>query len=397
MKTYNYLIVGAGIAGVTAAKEIRKHDKEGSILLLGNEKVRPYFRIQLTAILGDDAPEIPYLDKEGWEEKLALDVKPGAEVVSVDFDAMTVTLADGEKIQGEKILLANGSHSSVPPFKNNELKGIFTLRNWDDLMTIQSYIKGFEDTKHIAVIGGGLLGLEAANSLKKSGHVVAIINRSEYLLSKQLDRELGMMLNEEMKDLGFMVFTEKSTKAFIGEDDVRGIEFDDGTAADFDMVLISAGVRPNTELFKDTGLEVNKGVIVDSHLMTNKANVWAAGDVAEVEGRVMGIWPASRAMGKVAGANMAGGDGTYENPKAHTKLDLDTIQIFSAGKIGEGDVYFYDDGDIHHRLYATDGKVTGAVLYGDTSAMGTFRKLVEAHAPIEEALDGAYPFKSEKE
>lgn len=168
MKTYNYLIVGAGIAGVTAAKEIRKHDKEGSILLLGNEKVRPYFRIQLTAILGDDAPEIPYLDKEGWEEKLALDVKPGAEVVSVDFDAMTVTLADGEKIQGEKILLANGSHSSVPPFKNNELKGIFTLRNWDDLMTIQSYIKGFEDTKHIAVIGGGLLGLEAANSLKKA-------------------------------------------------------------------------------------------------------------------------------------------------------------------------------------------------------------------------------------
>lgn len=397
MKTYNYLIVGAGIAGVTAAKEIRKHDKEGSILLLGNEKVRPYFRIQLTAILGDDAPEIPYLDKEGWEEKLALDVNFDAEVVSVDFDAMTVTLAGGEIIQGEKILLANGSHSSVPPFKNNELKGIFTLRNWDDLMTIQSYIKSFEDTKHIAVIGGGLLGLEAANSLKKSGHVVAIINRSEYLLSKQLDRELGMMLNEEMKDLGFMVFTEKSTKAFIGEDEVRGIEFDDGTAADFDMVLISAGVRPNTELFKDTGLEVNKGVIVDSHLMTNKANVWAAGDVVEVEGRVMGIWPASRAMGKVAGANMAGGDGTYENPKAHTKLDLDTIQIFSAGKIGEGDVYFYDDGDIHHRLYATDGKVTGAVLYGDTSAMGTFRKLVEAHAPIEEALDGAYPFKSEKE
>lgn len=397
MKTYNYLIVGAGIAGVTATKEIRKHDKEGSILLLGNEKVRPYFRIQLTAILGDDAPEIPYLDKEGWEEKLALDVNFDAEVVSVDFDAMTVTLAGGEIIQGEKILLANGSHSSVPPFKNNELKGIFTLRNWDDLMTIQSYMKGFKGTKHIAVIGGGLLGLEAANSLKKSGHVVAIINRSEYLLSKQLDRELGMMLNEEMKDLGFMVFTEKSTKAFIGEDEVRGIEFDDGTAADFDMVLISAGVRPNTELFKDTGLEVNKGVIVDSHLMTNKANVWAAGDVVEVEGRVMGIWPASRAMGKVAGANMAGGDGTYENPKAHTKLDLDTIQIFSAGKIGEGDVYFYDDGDIHHRLYATDGKVTGAVLYGDTSAMGTFRKLVEAHAPIEEALDGAYPFKSEKE
>lgn len=397
MKTYNYLIVGGGIAGVTAVKEIRKHDKDGSILLLGNEKVRPYFRIQLTALLGDDAVEVPYLDKEGWEEKLALDVDFDAEVVSVDFDAMTVTVAGGETIQGEKILLANGSHSSVPPFKNKELKGIFTLRNWDDLMTIQSFIKGFDDTKRIAVIGGGLLGLEAANSLKKSGHVVAIINRSEYLLSKQLDRELGMMLNEEMKDLGFMVFTEKSTKAFTGEDAVRGIEFDDGTATDIDMALISAGVRPNTELFKDTGLEVNKGIVVDKHLMTNKANVWAAGDVAEVEGRVMGIWPASRAMGKVAGANMAGGDETYENPKAHTKLDLDTIQVFSAGKIDEGDVYFYDEGDVHHRLYAKDGRVTGAILYGDTKAMSTYRKLVEAHAPIEEALDSKYPFKAEKE
>ena len=396
MKTYNYLIVGGGIAGVTAAKEIRKHDKEGSILLLGNEKERPYFRIQLTDLLGDDAPEVPYLDKEGWEEKFALDVNFDAEVEAVDFDAMTVTAAGGETIQGEKILLANGSHSSVPPFKNNQLKGIFTLRNWQDLMNIQSYIKGFKDTKRIAVIGGGLLGLEAANSLKKSGHVVAIINRSEYLLSKQLDRELGMMLNEEMKDLGFMVFTEKSTEAFIGEDHVRAIQFDDGTTTDIDMVLISAGVRPNTELFKDTGLEVNKGVIVDSRLMTNKANVWAAGDVAEVEGRVMGIWPASRTMGKVAGANMAGGDETYENPKAHTKLDLDTIQVFSAGKIGEGDVYFYDDGDMHHRLYAKDGRVTGAILYGDTKAMTAYRKLVEAHAPIEEALNGVYPFKAEK-
>ena len=392
MKTYKYIIIGGGIAGVTAAKEIRKRDKEGSLILLGNEKEQPYFRIQLTDLLGEDAPEVPYLDKEDWAEKIGIDVNVGGEAVAVDFDAMTVTFADGEKIQGEKILLANGSHSNRPPFKNNQLKGIFTLRNWQDLTAIHSYIKSFKDTKHIAVIGGGLLGLEAANSLKKSGHVVAIINRSEYLLSNQLDRELGMMLNEEMKDLGFMVYNEKDTKAFIGEDAVRGIEFDDGTTADIDMVLISVGVSPNTELFKDTGLEVNRGVVVDNHLLTNKANVWAAGDVAEVEGRVLGIWPASRAMGKAAGINMAGGEETYENPKAYTKLDLDTIQIFSAGKIGEGDVYFYDEGDMHHRLYAKDGKVTGAVLYGDTKAMSTYRKLVEANAPIDEALDGVYSF-----
>lgn len=392
MKKYDYLILGSGVAGVTAAKEIRKKDKEGSILLLGNENERPYFRIELTACLSEENPHAPYLDKEDWAEKLNIDTDFDGEVSSVDFDAMTVTTEKGDSYQGEKILLANGSHANLPPFKNKDLKGVFTLRSWADLKEIQSHLNATEGEKRIGVIGGGLLGLEAARSLKKRGNLVAIVDMEEYLLSKQLDRELGMGLNEEMKDLGFMVYTDRSTKGFVGDDHLTGIEFDDGTVVDLDMVLVSIGVRPNTALFKDTGLEVNRGVVVDRSLKTNKKNVWAAGDVAEVEGRVMGIWPAARAMGKAAGANMAGGDVSYEDPKVHTKLDLGTIQVFSAGKIGEGDVYFYDDGPVHHRLYAKDGKLTGVVLYGDTKAMNTYRKLVEEGAPIDKALDARYEF-----
>ena len=392
MKKYDYLILGSGVAGVTAAKEIRKKDKEGSILLLGNENERPYFRIELTACLSEENPPIPYLDKEDWAEKLNIDVDFDGEVSSVDFDAMSVTTEKGDSFQGEKILLANGSHANLPPFKNRDLKGVFTLRSWADLKEIESYLNAMEGEKRIGVIGGGLLGLEAARSLKKRGNLVAIVDMEEYLLSKQLDRELGMGLNEEMKDHGFMVYTGRSTKGFVGDDHLTGIEFDDGTVVDLDMVLVSIGVRPNTALFKDTGLEVNRGVVVDRSLKTNKKNVWAAGDVAEVEGRCMGIWPAARAMGKAAGANMAGGDVSYEDPKVHTKLDLGTIQVFSAGKIGEGDVYFYDDGPVHHRLYAKDGKLTGVVLYGDTKAMNTYRKLVEEGAPIDEALDARYEF-----
>lgn len=392
MKKYDYLILGSGVAGVTAAKEIRKKDKEGSILLLGNEKERPYFRIELTACLGEENPPVPYLDKEDWAEKLNIDTDFDAEVSSVDFDAMTVTTEKGDSFQGEKILLANGSHANLPPFKNRDLKGVFTLRSWADLKEIESYLNAVEGEKRIGVIGGGLLGLEAARSLKKRGNLVAIVDMEEYLLSKQLDRELGMGLNEEMKDHGFMVYTGRSTKGFVGDDHLTGIEFDDGTVVDLDMVLVSIGVRPNTALFKDTGLEVNRGVVVDRTLKTNKKNVWAAGDVAEVEGRVMGIWPAARAMGKAAGANMAGGHASYEDPKVYTKLDLGTIQVFSAGKIGEGDVYFYDDGNVHHRLYAKEGKLTGVVLYGDTKAMNTYRKLVEEGAPIDKALDARYEF-----
>lgn len=392
MKKYDYLILGSGVSGVTAAKEIRKKDKEGSILLLGNEKERPYFRIELTACLAEENPHVPYLDKEDWAEKLNIDTDFDGEVSSVDFDAMTVTTEKGESFQGEKILFANGSHANLPPFKNRDLKGVFTLRSWADLMEIECYLNAIEGEKRIGVIGGGLLGLEAARSLQKRGNLVAIVDMEEYLLSKQLDRELGMGLNEEMKDQGFMVYTGRSTKGFVGDDHLTGIEFDDGTVVDLDMVLVSIGVRPNTALFKDTGLEVNRGVVVDRNLKTNMKNVWAAGDVAEVEGRVMGIWPAARAMGKAAGANMAGGDVSYEDPKVHTKLDLGTIQVFSAGKIGEGDVYFYDDGPVHHRLYAKDGKLTGVVLYGDTKAMNTYRKLVEEGASIDEALDARYEF-----
>lgn len=396
MKKYDYLIVGSGIAGVTAAKEIRKKDKEGSVLLLGNEKERPYFRIELTACLGEEDPPIPYLDKEDWATKTNIDIDLDAQVAAVDFDAMTVTTEKGESYQGEKILLANGSHANLPPFDNREVKGVFTLRSWADLQEIENYLNATEGEKRIGVIGGGLLGLEAARSLKKRGNLVAIVDMEEYLLSKQLDRELGMSLNEEMKDHGFMVYTDRSTKGFIGDDHLTGIEFDDGTVVDLDMVLVSIGVRPNTALFKDTDLKVNRGVVVDKRLKTNMKNVWAAGDVAEVEGRCMGIWPAARAMGKAAGANMAGGDASYEDPKVYTKLDLGTIQIFSAGKIGEGDVYFYDDGPVHHRLYAKDGKVVGVILYGDTKAMSTYRKLVEKGAPIDEALTALYEFKEEK-
>ena len=396
MKKYDYLIVGSGIAGVTAAKEIRKKDKEGSVLLLGNEKERPYFRIELTACLGEEDPPIPYLDKEDWATKTNIDIDLDAQVAAVDFDAMTVTTEKGESYQGEKILLANGSHANLPPFDNREVKGVFTLRSWADLQEIENYLNATEGEKRIGVIGGGLLGLEAARSLKKRGNLVAIVDMEEYLLSKQLDRELGMSLNEEMKDHGFMVYTDRSTKGFIGDDHLTGIEFDDGTVVDLDMVLVSIGVRPNTALFKDTDLKVNRGVVVDKRLKTNMKNVWAAGDVAEVEGRCMGIWPAARAMGKAAGANMAGGDASYEDPKVYTKLDLGTIQIFSAGKIGEGDVYFYDDGPVHHRLYAKDGKVVGVILYGDTKTMSTYRKLVEKGAPIDEALTALYEFKEEK-
>lgn len=390
---FDYVIIGSGIAGVTAAKDIRKKDKDGSILIVGDDRRNPYYRIKLSELLGEEDPAFPALAEEGWNEKLGIQCKLGVSVESVNFEKMILSLSDGEKVEAKKILLANGSHANLPPFENRDLKGVFTLRSYDDLLSIGSYLK---NAKRVGVIGGGLLGLEAAKSLQNKGHDVVIVDMEEYLLSKQLDRELGMMLNEEMKDHGFMVYTSKATKGFVGEDRVTGIEFEDGTVVDLDCVLVSIGVRSNIDLFKGTELSVNRGVVVDRELKTNIENVWAAGDVAEIDGRTMGIWPASRAMGKVAAENMTGGKATYDDPKLFTKLDIGEIEVFSCGNVMEGDVYFYDDGDVHHRLFAKDGKVTGVILYHDTKAMTTYRKLVENHADIEEALEAKYSFTTEK-
>ena len=343
---FDYVIIGSGIAGVTAAKDIRKKDKDGSILIVGDDRRNPYYRIKLSELLGEEDPALPALAEEGWNEKLGIQCKLGVSVESVNFEKMILSLSDGEKVEAKKILLANGSHANLPPFENRDLKGVFTLRSYDDLLSIGSYLK---NAKRVGVIGGGLLGLEAAKSLQNKGHDVVIVDMEEYLLSKQLDRELGMMLNEEMKDHGFMVYTSKATKGFVGEDRVTGIEFDDGTVVDLDCVLVSIGVRSNIDLFKGTELNVNRGVVVDRELKTNIENVWAAGDVAEIDGRTMGIWPASRAMGKVAAENMTGDKATYEDPKLFTKLDIGEIEVFSCGNVMEGDVYFYDDGDVHHR------------------------------------------------
>ncbi|MDD7362807.1 MAG: FAD-dependent oxidoreductase [Peptoniphilus sp.] len=389
---YNYVIVGSGIAGVTAAKEIRKKDSAGSVLLIGDENCEPYFRIKLSHLMAEEEPELPVLNEEGWCKELNIEAHYDARVRAIDFNAMTLTLEDGKTIEAEKILLANGSHANLPPFENSDLKGVFTLRTFDDLQAIGTYL---DDMERVCVIGGGLLGLEAAKSLQARGKDVTIVHRRDYLLSNQLDEELGRMLNEEMEAQGFNVCAGYDTKGFLGKDRVEGIEFSDGTVVDVDCILVSIGVRANIDLFEGTELEVNRGVVVDRYLKTNLENVWAAGDVAEVEGRTMGLWSASRAMGKVAGANMTGDEKTYENPMAFTKLDIGDIEVFSAGKIGDDDddVYVYDEGDEHHRLYVNDGRVEGVVLYGNTKKMGAYRKFVEKRAPIEEALEGAYPFK----
>lgn len=387
---FTYGIVGNGIAGYSAAKEIRKHDKDGTIALISAEPYGTYYRIKITELICQEDIQNPSVCNIEWYEDNQVDEELNIPCVKIDPLNRVLSLADGRQIQAEKILLATGAHAFRAPVKGNDLEGVFALRDYDDLMAFRAYVT---DKKRIAVFGGGILGLEAAHSLKKLGKEIFIVERSDYLMSRQVDRELGLALNKDLEALGYNLVTGKNTLAFSGEGKVERIEFADGSQLEVDAILMSTGVRPNLDLVRDTGLEIGKGLIVDEKMRTNIPNIFGAGDLVEVYGRTLGLWTAAMDMGKVAGAVMAGQEASYEQPKLFTKLDMGPIQIFSVGDISQYDeVYKYKSEGENHRLFVTNGIVTGGVLTGNTKSMGKVKNYVFKKAKIEDVQKEIYPF-----
>ncbi|MDO5036954.1 MAG: FAD-dependent oxidoreductase [Tissierellia bacterium] len=387
-----YLIVGNGIAGHSAAKAIRSKDKEGSIILIGEEDYPTYFRIRLTKNLAKEfSLEDILLKDKAWYEENKIDLILGAKVVKVKEDEKTLILETGEEVEGEKILFATGSYAFVPPVKGHDLEGVFSIRFYDDVCHLQDYLK---DKKKVLVVGGGVLGLEAAASLKALGKEVYIAQRSEYILDKQLDDELGFKLNDIFEAQGFHLLTQKNTQEIKGHDHVEGVLFDDGSFLEMDSVVFSTGVRPRLDLFEGSSFKKDRGLKVNPDMSLDKEGYFAAGDLVEVGGRPLGLWTASMEMGKIAGHNMCADDKeTYAQPKLFTKMDLGFVEVFSAGEVEDYDqAYRYDEGDLHAKIFAKEGYLVGAILFGDTSKMNAMKKMVFNKTPIDEAKGAIYPF-----
>lgn len=387
---FTYAIIGNGIAGYSAAKEIRKYDKEGSIALISEEPYETYYRIKITELICQEDVNNPSVCSIEWYEDNHIDQELNARCTKIDPLEKKIFLQDGKEISAKKILIATGAHAFRAPVKGNDKEGVFALRDYEDLMQFRKYMNKY---KKIAVFGGGILGLEAAHSLKKLGKEVSIIERSDYVMSRQLDQELGLALNEELKSLGYNVVTNKDTLEFAGRDKVEEIKFGDGISLEVEAILMSTGVKPTLDLVKDTPIETNRGILVNENMETNIEDIYAAGDVVEVHGMTLGLWTASMEMGKVAGAVMTGNPSSYEKPKLFTKLDMGEVQIFSVGNVKDYDeVYKYDQGKEHHRLFVTQGIVTGAILTGSTKAMGKVKNYVFKQEKIENVSQEAYPF-----
>ncbi|WP_099321164.1 NAD(P)/FAD-dependent oxidoreductase [Anaerococcus sp. Marseille-P3625] len=374
---YDYLIIGNGIAGLAAAEEIRKNDENGKILIVSKEEIPTYWRTRLSALIAKDFDKDDiYVKKDAWYQEKNIEEKLDTEVEKLDLENNKAILANGEEIEYGKVLLATGARAFVPPIKNVESKGVFAIRSLDDLISFKEYAA---DKKEVVIIGGGILGLEAAFSVKELGKEVSVIEAADYILNRQLDHALSKKLEESLNEMGIKTYTGKATEEILANDGkVSGIKLSNGEEIKADVIMVQAGVRSIIDLAKNSNLEVDRGIIVNDNLQSKKENVYAAGDCAQIGNFTIGLWTASQEMGKIVGRNMTGAKETYEKPKPFSTLMIGNIKVFSAGMTsGEGieEMKAEKDGNIY-KLFKKDGKFVGGILWNDIKMQNDVKDLV---------------------
>lgn len=375
---YNYLIIGNGIAGLSAAGEIRKADPEGSILIVSDEDKLTYWRTRLSELISKDfTSEDILVKKENWYTENKIDQKLGVKVDKIDPDKKVAILSDGSEEEFGKVLLATGARAFLPPITNIDAEGVFAIRTSDDLVAFKDYV---EDKEKLVVIGGGILGLEAAYSAKNAGLDVTVIESFDYLLARQLDKETSAILEEKLNGEGLNTITGKNTSEIITEDGkVKGIKLDDGEEIEADAILVQTGVRSNINAAKESNLATDRGIIVKDNLQSEEYPfIYSAGDCAQIGNFTIGLWTASQEMGKIAGANMTGSEETYQKPKPFSTLLLGPIKLFSAGaNSGEGieEEKVDKDGKIY-KLFKKGDDYVGGILCNDISYQNDIKDIV---------------------
>lgn len=374
---YDYLIIGNGISGLSAAEEIRKEDQDGQILIVSDENELTYWRTRLSELIEKDYTDEEILvKKEAWYKEKNIEVKLGTHIDKIDKENKKAIAKDGEEFEYNKLLIATGSHAFVPPIKNADAEGVFAIRSSEDLKHFKDYL---HDKKKLIIIGGGILGLEAANSISHLGIEITIVEACDYLLPKQLDRDLSQKLEKSLNDMGMKTLTCKFSEEILVKDGrVCGLKLKDGEEIEADAIMIQAGIRANIELAQNSGLATDRGILVGENLQIEGEDIYAAGDVAQIGNFSIGLWTASMEMGKIAGANMAGSNKLYEQPKPFSTLMLGDVKLFSAGQIsGEGiEELVKEDGEKIYKLFKNGDKYVGSILWGDIKYQMDAKKIV---------------------
>nr|MDP8942836.1 FAD-dependent oxidoreductase [Actinomycetota bacterium] len=364
------VVVGSGIAGVTAADHVRRRHPDCEIHVIGRETHQLYNRMAISRLIyGRSAMQGLYLLSDPWFDEQRITSWLNTRAVAVDPDRRQVRLGTGEALRYDRLVLATGSSSFVPEVVGFGSPGTFVLREAGDAMAIRSFAQE-AGCRRAVVAGGGLLGLEAAYALHKLGLKVSVLERSGTLLRRQLDDAGGRLLRRYLEGLGLEVVLEAAAAEVEGDGRPRRVRLEDGRELPCDLFLVSAGISPNVDLARDAGLEVNRGVLVDDHMRTSGPDIFAAGDVAEHRGQVYGQWPAAVEQAEVAALNAVGGDDAFSGWTPITVLKVVGVDLTSIGRLepaADDDLVITIeeiDRDRYAKLLVSDGRIVGAILLG---------------------------------
>ena len=362
------LIIGNGIAGISTAERLREQSSDYDIVIVSDESHHFYNRMGLESVIwGRAAMQGLYLLKEDWYQLNRIDTWLNTQVTAIDPASHQVTLGTGERVDYHKLVLATGAMAFVPPDEGFRLPGVFTLRSAEDALSIRRWVQQ-HDSNRAVVLGGGVLGVEAAEALSQMGLKVTIVHNAEFLMNRQLDMHAAVILKTFLGNKGMRVVTGSGIRTIAESGELLEVLLDDGRVLVTDIVLLCIGVRSNTALAKSAGLETGRGVIVDENMRTSDADIYCVGDAAELPGAIGGLWPVGSEQGKVAAASILDGDQVYQAqslPPVQLKLSGIDLKSFGSFEEEPGTQSLTDGDPAKHtwkHLCVRDGKLVGGVF-----------------------------------
>jgi nitrite reductase (NADH) large subunit len=366
---------------------LRRISARDGVSVFTDEEYLYYPRPSLYSVLsGRIQPQQIISPPEQWYANQGIKVALRKKVTKVDASNRSITFEDGTKIAYDKLLLANGAYPFIPPVKGAEKKGVFVLRTLDHALAIRQYAG---KTRNAVVIGGGLLGLEFAASLRKLGQAVNVLEVSPRLLPNQLDEDGSSVFQKKIENMGINIMLNVRTNEILGEENVSGVSLSDGRTLPGDLILFSAGIRSNIELAREAGIKVNRGIVVDGNLQTSLSDIYAAGDAAEFREKVYGIIPAAEEQARIAATNMIGLDKhEYQGTMPSSTVKIAGIDLTCIGTIipqnsQQEEIKKLDaERGSYKKIVLQEGRIIGAIILGDVGSVAPIKRLIAGRVGV---------------
>ncbi|MBI3399321.1 MAG: NAD(P)/FAD-dependent oxidoreductase [Deltaproteobacteria bacterium] len=378
------VVIGSGMAGNACVEEILKLDPHRyEISIFGKERHPNYNRVLLSYVLtGEMALKDIILNDFNWYKERGITLYSGCKVAMINRGSRVLVNEDGKAIPYDKLIFATGSMPIIPPVTGIDKHGVVTFRDIDDCDKIR---EASRESNNAVVIGGGLLGLEAANGMKSLGMDVTVVHLMDRLMERQIDKTASMLLKDAFEGHGIKILLEKETVEIAGNGRVEGIRLKDGEIIDTDIVVLSIGIRPNIELARSSGLYCERGLVVSDTMQTYDPSVYAVGECVQHRGKTFGLVSPIFEQAKVLANHLAGDSRLlFKDQPVSTKLKIPWVDLYSAGSVssdnGAESIEYIDRGArLYRRLFIQDNKIAGLILYGDTAdGPRLFQHLVEA-------------------